>query len=367
MTLYQKFIEKRLTERAGKGLLRSLQVYENTLDFFSNDYLSMARISMPSATLSGGTGSRLISGNSKLKETTESFIAEFYGYSAALCFNSGYDANLGVFSSLLTRNTAVVYDELCHASIRDGIRLGMGKSIHFKHNNIIDLENKLTLLRQSDPEMPCLVAIETIYSMDGDAAPVEDILELCSKYNAMLIADEAHAIGISGIHGKGLMFPYSGHPSLPAVVITFGKAFGLHGAAVLGSSNLIQYLVNYSRSFIYTTALPDNHFQLLKDRHLMVATCDEKREQVKWLTKYIVSHVSKEKWIITGGVATIISLRPQAGIDLKSEESRLLKEGFAVKAIFPPTVPENSERLRISVHAHNTQKEVNQLIKILNS
>jgi len=208
MSITDESISSELALRKTKGLLRQLPKENNLIDFCSNDYLGLARSKeLADKVLSdlekeqnagGSTGSRLITGNSSFAEELEAFIAEYHKAEAGLLFNSGYDANLGLLSAVPNRNDTVVHDELVHASIRDGIRLGLTKSYAFRHNDLSHLETQLKRAENS-----IFVVVESVYSMDGDLAPLKEICFLCKKYAAQLIVDEAHATGVFGKKGEG--------------------------------------------------------------------------------------------------------------------------------------------------------------------
>jgi 8-amino-7-oxononanoate synthase len=251
-----------LEKRRSAGLLRSLKTPENLIDFCSNDYLGLARsvtlrqtieqsVAVHSNRLNGSTGSRLLAGNSALAEELETELAAFHDTEAALIFNSGYDANVGLLASLPQRGDTLLTDDLIHASMIDGARLSVANRFKFRHNDLDDLENRLKRATGT-----VYVAIESVYSMDGDLAPLTEIVELCEHYEAALIVDEAHATGVFGPQGGGLVQSLGLQKRVFARVHTFGKALGVHGAAVVGSASLRDFLINFARSFVYSTALP---------------------------------------------------------------------------------------------------------------
>lgn len=343
----------KIKERIEKGTLRSLSHFPNNIDFYSNDYLGLAK-EQYSAVISGSTGSRLISGTTNKMLEAEQTIANFFGAESALMFNSGYDANLGFFSCVPHRNDTVIYDEFIHASVRDGLRLGFASTLSFKHNDVDDLENKIKKANGT-----IYIAIESVYSMDGDRAPLIDILDLAEHFGAFVILDEAHACGVFGELGKGLGFEFVEHPSLLARLITFGKAYGSHGSAWLGSRDLVTYLTNFARSFIYTTALPEAAY-LHNASVVSQKGLEERRSQ---LTKNI--EMFRERFlhpqILSESDAPIQIIRFDSIEELISCAQKLLDGGFNVKPIFSPTVPEGQERLRICIHSFNTAKEISQL------
>ena len=225
----EEFLNKRLNERREQNAFRQLKLPAQKIDFCSNDYLGISArrmISVDRELVShGSTGSRLLSGNYSLIEETEAIIAAFHQAEAGLIFNSGYDANLGLLSCVAQRGDTIIYDYLCHASIRDGIRLSFAHSFSFEHNDLNDLEKKLRLAEGNR-----FVVTESLFSMDGDMAPISPIVELCKKYSASLIVDEAHATGVVGDRGEGLIQQLGLEADCFARVHTFGKAVGCHGA-----------------------------------------------------------------------------------------------------------------------------------------
>ncbi|MGB1248241.1 MAG: aminotransferase class I/II-fold pyridoxal phosphate-dependent enzyme, partial [Chitinophagales bacterium] len=234
------YIKQKIKERKDKNAFRTLSVENDLIDFCSNDYLGLARsqelasrveeeLQKCTKKINGSTGARTITGTLKLTQDLELFLAQFHGAKSALIYNSGYTANLGLFSALPYRGDTIIYDELIHASIRDGIGLSRANSFSFRHNDLSSLEKKLSLAKGNK-----YVAVESIYSMDGDVAPLLEVSSICKKYNAALIVDEAHSNGIFGEKGEGLVSELGLENDIFARVMTFGKAIGCHGAAILG-------------------------------------------------------------------------------------------------------------------------------------
>lgn len=350
-------LNSKLEKRRQDNILRYLSISEGNIDFFSNDYLGFARL-VEKENLkfekSGATGSRLLSGNSEEAQQTEKALAEFFDSEAALVFNSGYSANLGLMSSVLQRGDTILYDEFSHASIRDGIRLSYANSISFKHNDLLDLEKKL-----AKAEGVIYVVVESLYSMDGDMAPLGGITELTRKYNAYLIVDEAHAVGVFGKDGKGIIHGREIVENVFARVITFGKAYGFHGAAILGSKELINFLVNFSRPFIYTTALPPYEYSKIATR---IKRNDIRERQVK-LHKNIQYFRSNLNMELPSEINSPIQV-----LQFESKErvieiaQKLTKAGIYTKPVFAPTVPEGKERIRLCFHSFNTFSEIDLLL-----
>lgn len=350
-------LKHKLNKRIEEGTLRSLSHFDG-IDFYSNDYLGLANKSETNSVLKyGSTGSRLISGNSIEAIDCETFLANHFIVEAALVFNSGYDANIGLFSSVPQRGDTVLYDEMIHASIRDGIRLSFANSFVFKHNEMLHLEENLKKATGS-----IYIAIESLYSMNGDLAKINEILLLAKKYNANLIVDEAHACGVYGNEGRGLCEEFSDHKSLFARVITFGKAYGAHGACVLGSEELKTYLINFARSFIYTTALPPIAYRRIVE--MVSLNCEGER-------KYLMENISffrksiKSKRLISDMMSPIQMLRVGDVEKTKELAEILQNNGIALKPIYSPTVSKGDEGIRICIHAFNSQLEILKMCELM--
>jgi 8-amino-7-oxononanoate synthase len=363
---FDKFLQEKLDERKANGLLRSLVFYNDKIDFSSNDYLGFAQLQQLKQTThntlpSGSTGSRLITGNPLLAEETEKIIADFHHAEAALIFNSGYCANVGLFSCIANKGDTLITDEFIHASIIDGARLNHANRYKFKHNNIEDLEKKL---QQASGKK--IVAVESIYSMDGDEAPLKEIVTLCKKHEAILIVDEAHAIGVFGDKGEGLVCKYNLQKEVFACIYTFGKALGLHGAVITGSNTLRNYLINHARSFIYTTALPPHTYLELQQAYKLLPTAN--RKILFELIDHYRSVVQKIRNISfiesSSTIQTIIIGDNKKAKDLANH---LVEKGFFAKAILSPTVPIGTERLRICLHSFNTSVQIDALLQEVNT
>lgn len=348
---------KRLSTRKDQNQLRHFTNWEGKVDFFSNDYLGIAQRATPvvKQALYGSTGSRLLSGHHAVHEALEKTAAQFFKAPSALLFNSGYDANVGLFSALPQRGEIVIYDQKIHASVRDGLRLSNARAYHFLHNDLDDLETKL-----KQAETPVFVAIESIYSMDGDRAPVVEVLELCEKYKAYLIIDEAHAVGVFGEHGEGCIPCLESEKIIK--VATFGKAFGSHGAVVLGSKDVVLYLMNFARSFIYTTALSLESVTRLISAFQWIQKAERERIRLRTIIDYYVDQTEQKQWDAN---RSPIQYHPLHSIDWSSLSRLLEDHAIAIKPIFPPTVPQGEERLRISLHSYNTKSEIDLLLQCI--
>lgn len=355
------FLESQLNLRREEGSLRTLKFPSLKIDFCSNDYLGVVynRLLKVSDTAAhGSTGSRLLAGNSELAESLEATIAAFHNSEAALLFNSGYDANIGLLSCVARKGDTIIYDELSHASIRDGIRLGFAAAYSFRHNDLQDLEKKIRL---SSGQI--FVITESLFSMDGDIAPLREIAAVCSRYNAHLVVDEAHATGICGPSGAGLIQLENLQQQCFARIHTFGKALGCHGAVILGSQRLRAYLINFARSFIYTTALPPAAMNAIKHSYEIFPAMQAEREILNDLiNRFTSAGIAYE---IIPGASPIQGVLVPGNEAVKQLAMRLNTAGFDVRPIMSPTVPRGSERLRIVIHSFNTVAQVDNLIALL--
>jgi 8-amino-7-oxononanoate synthase len=355
------FLQGRLLERKEQNAFRTLRLPDNKIDFCSNDYLGISRLHSPITPLGeggGSTGSRLLAGNYPLIEATEQQIATFNEAEAGLIFNSGYDANIGLLSCVPQKGDTIIYDFLSHASIRDGIRLSQAQSFAFLHNELNDLERRL---KSSTGNV--FVVTESVFSMDGDFCPLQQIADLCKQYNAHLIVDEAHATGVIGEKGEGLTQHLCLQEQVFARVHTFGKACGCHGAIVLGSNALRDYLINFARSFIYSTALPPSAISAIANSYSLFPTMDKEREQLKTLINYFQSAtIAYPKFVSQTPIQVVIV---EGNTEVKRVADSLQYNNLDVRPILYPTVPKGKERLRIVLHSFNTLKEVELLVSLL--
>jgi 8-amino-7-oxononanoate synthase len=361
-------MSRALDRRQRDGSRRILTVPTERVDLYSNDYLGFARdprlrtrfheLLTREELAHGSTGSRLLGGNSALVERLETRIAAFGGTEAALLYGSGYGANLGVCSCLAGRHDTILYDALIHASVRDGVRLSQGRSYSFRHNDPEDLRKKLS---QSRGEV--FVVVESVYSMDGDRAPLHAILDVVEERGARLIVDEAHAVGVCGVGGRGYAAELGVTDRVFAVVYTFGKALGSHGAAVLGSAALKDYLVNFSRPFIYSTA-PAPHALIAIEASLDHLEASDERT----LLTERISHFNRCLDHRRAAAETPIYSWRVGGIERAAQLARSAQEaGYEIRAIFSPTVPAGEERLRICLHSFNTNEQIEGALRILQS
>ncbi|QRA42630.1 aminotransferase class I/II-fold pyridoxal phosphate-dependent enzyme [Chryseobacterium cucumeris] len=358
---FQEYLDK----RKEKGTLRSLRLQSDGIDFYSNDYLGFAKskelqslllqkIMDNPQLLSGSTGSRLISGNSDIAVSVENEIAQKHHFESALLFPSGYNANLALFSTLPSRHDAIIVDEQIHRSVHDGCKLSNAKKLKFKHNDIEDLEN--ILKRQKGH---CYIAIESLYSMEGDFAPVQEIAALASKYKSSLIVDEAHAFGV---FGYGLIEKLQLQNHVSAAVVTYGKALGAHGAAILCNETVKSYLINFASPFIYTTSAQDFQWMSIKTGYEFLDQNHELAEKLQNNIKVFRSSKLQSPSAETSPVQAILIPDNQT---LKAAQNTLSEKGFLTYAIYSPTVKEGSERLRICLHSFNSEEEIIKLTGII--
>ncbi len=370
----ERFLNERLARRAESNALRSLHETRDLVDFTSNDYLGFARSSKlreivdaalrdhPDLPL-GSTGSRLLSGHTRLHEEIEEEVATFHRAESSLIFNSGYDANIGLFSSVPQRSDTVLYDQLVHASVRDGVRLGLAKAYSFRHNDLAHLETRLQRAVGT-----CFVAVESVYSMGGDCAPLREIVALVQRYGAHLIVDEAHATGVFGTAGRGRVVEHSLQDMVFARLHTFGKALGVHGAAVVGSQTLKNYLINFARSFIYTTSLPPHSLVAIRCAYQHLA---RSRELIGQLHQKVRRFHQAARCISSSRLrrseSTIQSVLVPDNRKVTDLAAWLQSRGFDVRAIRRPTVPAGTERLRICLHVFNRETDITRLTEAISA
>lgn len=353
-------IDNKLAQRKSENAFRTLLDLSEQMDFFSNDYLGVAKNSSASENSSGSTGSRLMSGNSRRVEHIEQQLADFFGKEAGLVFNSGYDANVGLFSSVPQKGDTIIYDYLIHASIRDGIKLSNAQAFSFEHNDINALRSKL---ERSGGDI--FVVVESVYSMDGDIAPVAEIAALCEEYGAFLIVDEAHSGGVMGEKGDGLVSELGLNDKVFAKLMTFGKAYGYHGGLILGSQDLRDYLINFSRSFMYTTALPFASYERILEVVQHVGGLSEEREKLKNNITLFRSLLNECPYEVIESKTPIQGVVIPGNEACKKVAQGILDVGIAVKAILYPTVPKGRERLRFCIHSYNSEQEIRELVKAI--
>jgi 8-amino-7-oxononanoate synthase len=351
-------------EIAGRGLL----------NFSSNDYLGLANDSrLRNAAIDainefgvGAGASRLISGTQSPHVRLERALAKWKGTDAALCFSSGYAAALGTIPALVTKNDVVLLDKLCHASLIDGAKLSGAILRIFPHNNLRKLESHLEWARHKHAGKRVLIVTESVFSMDGDCASLRELVQLKKQFGALLMLDEAHAVGVIGPHGRGLTAAEKLSDDINVQMGTLSKALGASGGYICGSHDLIEWLINRARSFIYSTAPPVAiAAAALAAVNFLSSSEGEKRRLLLWekirlirkLLSPLTSHVSPSEDTGSAIFPWIIG-DEQAALDLAAA---LKREGFLIPAIRYPTVAKGSARLRITVTASHSEDQIRSL------
>ncbi len=295
----------------------------------------------------GGTGSRLLSGHSRVWDSLEQEFAEFAGTEAALYFGSGYAANVGLLTSILREDDVVFSDELNHASLIDGMRLSGARKIIYRHLDLSDLEAALRTTSNFGGRK--FVATETVFSMDGDIANIAELAALCARYDAGLILDEAHAVGVHGPSGRGI----AASSELPCEVIAMthpcGKALASAGAFVCGSATLREHLINHARTFIFSTAMPPYMAGQIRTALRIARRMNSQREELLANAKHLSAQLHSQGYDTANSASQIIPVIVGANDDAVATAEFLQSEGFAVRAIRPPTVPQNRARVRLSL------------------
>ncbi|WP_294733898.1 pyridoxal phosphate-dependent aminotransferase family protein [uncultured Flavobacterium sp.] len=372
--LPKSLIEK-LEQRTQNDALRQLPEQSTLIDFASNDYLGLSKnntifdaahqylINQGNQT-NGATGSRLISGNHNLYQEVENYIATFHDSKGALIFNSGYDANVGFFSAVPQKGDIVLYDEFIHASIRDGLRMSNAKPYKFPHNDLGALKKLIERHKSNATEV--YIVTESVFSMDGDSPDLIALTKLATSYNCNLVVDEAHALGIFGKEGEGLVQHLGLQNEIFARIVTFGKGLGCHGAAILGSPQLKEYLVNFARSFIYTTGLPPHALATIYFAYRQVQTDKENRKKLNDTITFFLSETKRLKLTTFIESDSTIHCAILSGNEkVKNIALQLQNKGYNVKAILSPTVPKGQERLRFCLHSYNTPLEISGVLNTL--
>ncbi|TVR79695.1 MAG: pyridoxal phosphate-dependent aminotransferase family protein [Chitinophagaceae bacterium] len=376
-----KHLSQKLEGRKSLNLLRKLSVNDASIDFCSNDYLGLAKsvffqklcqknyeklIQTDSIKhINGSSGSRLISGNNTLIEDLEKQIADFHNNEEALVFNSGYTANLAVLSSVPKRNDIILYDELIHASLRDGLKLSKAFSAGFKHNSIEEVEKLIN--EHAGKKENIYIVLEAVYSMDGKITDLHSFVQLKNKFsNVFIILDEAHSVGVIGEKGEGLSASLNLQNEVFICIYTYGKAFGLYGASVVCSRLTKAYLINFARPLIYSTALPIYSIISLKTAYDKMSQLNNRRLKISHLQELFVKMLQVYKsHLLNDGEHPIQGIKLSGSSKVFELAAYLRSQNLNVKAIVFPTVPRNMELIRITFHYYNSKKEVLHLAESL--
>jgi 8-amino-7-oxononanoate synthase len=371
--LFQRELESGLRGLAAKSQRRTLAEIRG-VNLCSNDYLGLAEHpalhiavaeAVRKATRVGGTGSRLLSGHAESWNELEETFAQFVGTEAALYFGSGYAANLGLLTSLLGKDDLVFSDASNHASIIDGIRLSGARRVIYPHLDLGALESRL---REHEQER-CrkLIVTESIFSMEGDVADIAGLLVLAERHGAGLIVDEAHATGVHGPGGRGIVAEAEAAREVIATVHTCSKALASAGAFVCGSSVLREHLINHARTFLFTTAMPPYMAGQIRAALDLARDMDAQRAELQAMSTQLCSSLRAKGWDIAGSRTQIVPVLIGSNEKALDAAKYLQQEGFAVRAIRPPTVPEGSARLRFSLTCTIAAEEIVRLERSLDA
>ncbi len=346
---------------------------EDLLSFASNDYLGLANHPEPvvAAQLAaarhgvGAGASHLLSGHHALHHRLEEALATFVGLPAALLFSTGYMANLGVLTALLGRDGAVFADRLNHASLVDAALLSRAQHIRYPHLDLGTLDKRLS---ESDARVK-LIATDAVFSMDGDIAPVRELMDLAARHDAWLYLDDAHGFGVLGREGRGILehaSPLTPHPSL-IYMATLGKAAGVAGAFVAGSPDLIDWLLQKARTYVYTTAMPPMLAAATARSLELIRAEPWRRERLASLIARLKAGVAQLPWQLLPSGTPIQPLLVGSNEAALRLADGLRRQGILIPAIRPPTVPEGTARLRISLSAAHSVEDVDRLLAALHA
>jgi len=352
-----------LAELRVRDELRSLAQIPG-VNLCSNDYLGLAEDArLKEAVLEAvaasvrvaGTGSRLLSGHDAVWNELEEEFAAFAGTEAALYFSSGYAANVGLLTSVLGKEDLVFSDELNHASLIDGIRLSGARKVIYRHRDLEELER---MLRAHEGES-CrkLIVTESVFSMDGDIADVKAMGGLAELYGAGLVVDEAHATAVHGPRGAGIVAAAGLADSVFATVHTCGKALASAGAFVCGAGLLRELLINRARTLIFSTAMPPYMAEQIREALRLAKSMDREREFLLTISAALAGTLRREGWDVSGFASQIVPVIVGSNEDALAAAEFLQRRGFSVRAIRPPTVPEGTARLRLSLTARLTEQD----------
>ena len=369
----------RWKEQLGHGLRelqkqhqrRSLGVVRG-VDFCSNDYLGLAGRpelkdavvrGMQKAPRVGGTASRLLSGHTEGWQELEEEFAEFAGTEAALFFSSGYSANVGLLSSLVGPDDVVYSDVLNHASLIDGMRLSGARKVIYPHLDLRALEHSLG--QDAGAPWRRIIVTESVFSMNGDVAPLKEMATLAERFGAAMIVDEAHATGVFGKGGRGLVVETGVLSQVLATVHTCGKALASAGALVCGPTVLKDHLVNHARTFIFSTAMPPYFAEQIRAAVRLASGMDTERLELLRRARDLARKLRKDGFDTGGSDSQIVPVVIGSNEETLDAAAALQREGFAVRAIRPPTVPTGKARLRLSLTLNIAEEQLDRLLKVL--
>ena len=378
------FIARELDQIRRQDLYRQLRRVEGAqgpsirmdgrevLNLSSNNYLGLANHPALAAAAQkaldqfgcGSGASRLISGNTTLHEELEERLRRWKGTEAALVFNSGYQANTGIVSTLVGAGDTILSDALNHASLIDGCRLSRARVVVYPHLCLDRLE---AALKETPGTARKLIVTETVFSMDGDRAPLREIVELAERHGAMVMVDEAHAAGVFGSTGAGIVEELGLGARIPVQMGTLGKALGGFGAYVAGSSNLIDLLINRCRSFIFTTSLPPAVIAMAISAVELVQSEPHRREALQANARFLRDGLQALDFSLGPTSSQILPLMMGEAAACMSFAASLLERGVYAQGIRPPTVPPGTSRLRITPMATHTREQLERALRFFKS
>ena len=386
MAVFQDHWQNILAQKQAQGLYRSLRVLQSPqaeqirvdgkpyLGFCSNDYLGLANdpdikaAAIASITRDGfGSGaSHLVVGHHQEHALLEQEIAAFTGRDRALVFSSGYMANLALVSTLVGKSDLVLHDRLNHASLLDGGLLSGARFQRYLHNDMASLRTYLEKFSQDPKIQKMLVVTDGVFSMDGDIAHLDEMAQLCAEFDALLMVDDAHGLGVLGDSGRGTVSHFSlSQTQVPVLIGTFGKAFGTSGAFVAGSESLIEFLIQSARPYIYTTAMPPSTAAATRQSLQIVQAATEKRRHLSLLLAHFKQAMGSLDYELLPSETPIQPVLIGDSFKTLALSQCLAEQGFLVGAIRPPTVPENTSRLRITFSAGHSFDDVDRLVAAL--
>jgi 8-amino-7-oxononanoate synthase len=380
---WDDWIEEELKQLAASDLQRELRPVacaaqplcrrdgKQMLNFSSYNYLGLAghpqviqAVAAAAQRGSGATSSRLVSGHDEETELLESELAAWKGMEATLVFSSGYMANLGVLSTFLGRDDVVFSDQLSHASMVDGIRLSGATSYRYRHNEMDHLEKLLQRAAEKGYRRKWIVT-ESVFSMDGDVAPLGEIVALKERYGAALFIDEAHGSGVFGPAGTGMAHQLGVADRIDLHMGTFSKAFGVYGAYVAGKRRWIRYLVHTCRPFIYTTALPPMVISAIRQSFSLVRAADDLRQVLQQKSASFREQLRAAGFQLAASTTQIIPLLVGPSATALRVSQKLAEQGILAVAIRPPTVPVGKARLRFSLMAPHREQDLQAALQLI--
>lgn len=374
--------EQELHNLEAQHLLRQLRIVESPADttitiegrtlisMASNNYLGLANHpAVKQAAIQaieqwgvGAGAARLISGTMVPHQQLEEDLAQFKQVEAALTFGTGYTANLGLIPALIDQNGLILTDRYCHASLIEACRLAKAKLRVFHHNDAEHLEK---LLKKREKVCPTLVVTEGVFSMDGDLAPLPDLLNLCKSHDATLLVDDAHGTGVMGPNGRGTIEHFGLNPADVIQMGTLSKAIGASGGYIAGTGSLKEYLINTSKAFIYTTAQPPAIAAATTTALQIIQKEPERRERLWENRNYLYSELKNMGFQFTDTQSPILPIIVKSPETALQMSQALYKTGIYVPAIRPPTVPKDSSRLRITVSSNHRKEQLLEVVETI--